>query len=318
MGMLQEAQVLRARVCELEEQCSKHNLPISLLRAPEATAIDTKLIAVDEEGQNNAADLSQVVAARVSTLRRQAPQRVAHLHSLRQREEQLCAALMAHGVVPTEPTAAEAAPSSVSPTRILRALSALSEAVAAAQTQAGLRNPTGVHSLGRARVHCLGRAAQNSGRPATIPVTVFSDGLMLFRGPFRAYDSEAGASFVGAVLDGRLPYELKQAYPDGATFQLFDQSSSTHARAASAAAAKGGGPVQIADVQAGLGMLAPQDAQSLLARLPQSVVRDGHILPVRSELVELIGAPAAAPTPAMSTGEQEELRQARLRRFGAV
>jgi hypothetical protein len=141
---------------------------------------------------------------------------------------------------------------------------------------------------------------------------------MLFRGPFRPYDREAAASFVSAVLAGQLPYELKQAYPDGVTFELFDQSTCTHATAASAAAAKAGGPIQIADIKAGLGMLAPQDAPSLLARLPQSVVRDGRIVPVCSELAELVvGAPAPASTPAMSIGEQEKLREARLRRFGA-
>lgn len=309
-GMLQEAQVLRARICKLEEQCSEHNLPICLLGAAEATATDTKPIAVDEDQHSDAADLSKVVAARVGMLRRQAPQRVAHLHSLRQREEELSAALAAQGIVLPRSSAFETDPCDVSPTRLLRALSALSEAVALAQTNAGVRNPTGVHGLGR--------AAESGRQSPAIPVTVFSDGLMLFRGPFRAYNSEAAASFVGAVLTGQLPYELKQAYPDGVTFELFDNSSCTHARAVAAAAVKAGAPVEIADVTAGLGMLAPQDARSLLARLPQSVVRDGNILPVRSEVAELVCSSATACPQPVSTDEQEKLRRARLRRFGAA
>jgi hypothetical protein len=46
-----------------------------------------------------------------------------------------------------------------------------------------------------------------------VPCSVFSDGLMLRRGPFRPW-SEA-APFVREAMAGYLPYELKQARPDG-------------------------------------------------------------------------------------------------------
>ena len=45
-----------------------------------------------------------------------------------------------------------------------------------------------------------------------MPCSVFSDGLMLRRGPFRPW-SEA-APFVREAMAGYLPYELKQARPD--------------------------------------------------------------------------------------------------------
>ena len=53
----------------------------------------------------------------------------------------------------------------------------------------------------------------SSAQSARVPCSVFSDGLMLRRGPFRPW-SEA-APFVREAMAGYLPYELKQARPDG-------------------------------------------------------------------------------------------------------
>ena len=53
----------------------------------------------------------------------------------------------------------------------------------------------------------------SSAQRARVPCSVFSDGLMLRRGPFRPW-SEA-APFVREAMAGYLPYELKQARPDG-------------------------------------------------------------------------------------------------------
>ena len=52
----------------------------------------------------------------------------------------------------------------------------------------------------------------SSAQRARVPCSVFSDGLMLRRGPFRPW-SEA-APFVREAMAGYLPYELKQARPD--------------------------------------------------------------------------------------------------------
>ena len=307
----QQLEALRARVGALEAQCAAASLPIGMLEAPRSTASQPRAVAVESKRGADGTDLSSVIAKRLEALRGQAPQRAADVASMGRREQELLALVRAEGIAPAD--AASSGPSSMDPSKLLRALSALSDAVARVQTDAGIRNPAGVRGVG---------AATTRGAPSAIPVTVFSDGLMLFRGPFRAYENAAASSFATAVLGGQIPYELKQAYPNGVTFRLFDQCASTYAQAAASAAAKGGGPVQLGDLEGGHGMLAPQDAQRLLGRLPQSVLRDGALVPVRAEVAALIGAPVpgapgSAAAPARSASEQEALRNARLRRFDA-
>ncbi|KAA0147468.1 hypothetical protein FNF29_07314 [Cafeteria roenbergensis] len=73
----------------------------------------------------------------------------------------------------------------------------------------------------------------------SVPLTVWKDGLMLWRGPFRPVASEEAQAFLRDVLDGFFPSELKERYADGVLFKLIDKSSLTFAedKAASGGAA---------------------------------------------------------------------------------
>ena len=70
------------------------------------------------------------------------------------------------------------------------------------------------------------------------------------------------------------------------------------------------GVVGLDDVKRGATMLAPQPPQRLLERLPEAVVRDGRLVPVRAEVAELLGR--ATDGPAV---DADAVRAARLRRF---
>jgi len=193
------------------------------------------------------------------------------------------------------------------PARLLCMLRRINEAVGAAEPGTAPLAP-GAQGLGR--VHGLG-AASASAQRACVPCSVFSDGVMMHRGPFRPY-AEA-APFVREVMAGYLPYELKQRHPDGVLFEpLLDFCHATYAEAsASAVAARGGGVMDLQALHAGGDLLVPQG--QLLERLPKSVLRNGAVVPVRDEIAALIGgrgAEAGAPAP-----DAEAVRAARLRRF---
>ena len=147
---------------------------------------------------------------------------------------------------------------------------------------------------------------RDGGTLTCVPITVFSDGVLLFRGPFRPWsDAEA---LVRDVAAGYCPLELRQRHPDGVSFEIMDCADRTHAQSAADAAARG--VVGIDDVKRGATMLAPQPPQRLLERLPAAVVRDGRVVPVRAEVAELLGR--ATDGPAV---DADAVRAARLRRF---
>ena len=151
--------------------------------------------------------------------------------------------------------------------------------------------------------------------------------------------------FARQVMAGHVPHELAMRFPDGRFgFELHDCSDASHSEAQALAAAKsraadaakqGGGTGAcigtLDDVMDGAAaLLAPQSADQLLGRLPQSVVRDGNLVPVRAELAEMLGRQAptaavpsrraeaqAAHAGAADGADLRALRAARLRRFEA-
>ena len=186
----------------------------------------------------------------------------------------------------------------------------------------------GASSARHGAVHSL-----RNGRAPKVPLTVFADGFMLYRGPFRPFGTEQASGFAEQVMAGFLPHELQQRHPTGFELELHDCTSETHARmlaAAHARAAAARGIAGLADLDAVYALLAPQSAEQLVRQLPESVVRDGTVLPIRSEVAALLGAAhLGAPTakgkavvPGRGGSQQgaahdaEAVREARLRRFG--
>ena len=57
-----------------------------------------------------------------------------------------------------------------------------------------------------------------------VPVAVFRDGLMLWRGPFRSFEEdETAKTFVRDCTNGYFPSELRKRWPDGVHFQITDK-----------------------------------------------------------------------------------------------
>jgi hypothetical protein len=160
---------------------------------------------------------------------------------------------------------------------MLRGLSALALDAAAA---AGCASPpAGVHVLGRG-----GAAAQPRAGLATVPVTFFADGFMLYAGPPRRYGSEEARRFLDAVLLGLLPFELKARHADGRVrFEIRDQRAHTLDERARARPAGARGAATVGGVDG------PLDGARFVARLPATVVTaGGRLIPIRAEVLKVL------------------------------
>ena len=272
-------------------------------------------------GGTSANDLSEATARRAGVLRRQLPVAKAQLESATRECEQLDEMLRASGLSADalrddndgggEEEASQR--SHPHPTALLHQLRILDRAArAAASSTASTAAPRAVHGL-------------STSAPPLIPLTVFADGFMLYRGPFRPFGERAADVFAQQVMAGMVPNELQDRHPDGLGFELHDKCDTTHAAAlaaatsqAAAARAPGGAArvTSLGDMPRGAdALLAPTNPEQLLQRLPSNVLRDGNMLPVRDEIAELLGrrankGAAAAPVDA------DAVRAARLRRFG--
>ena len=67
-------------------------------------------------------------------------------------------------------------------------------------------------------------AHQLEKRPS-VPITLYKDGFLIFRGPFRTWLEEDSEIFLSDILDGYFPNEFKDSHPEGVIFDINDMSS---------------------------------------------------------------------------------------------
>lgn len=103
----------------------------------------------------------------------------------------------------------------------------------------------------------------------SMSVTVYSDGIMIRRGPFRNLNSASHASFVRDVMDGFFPSEFREEFPDGVMFHLIDKHSTAF--------------VGSRDQTEG-----SLSREQFLGKVHKTVLKDGSILSVRQDLANFI------------------------------
>lgn len=57
----------------------------------------------------------------------------------------------------------------------------------------------------------------------SIKLTLYSNGISLYNGPFRSFEDSITKKFCIDVMDGYFPSELQDKYPDGVAFELIDK-----------------------------------------------------------------------------------------------
>lgn len=129
------------------------------------------------------------------------------------------------------------------------------------------------------------RLAHADQRYEHIPVTIYKNGLMIKRGPFRELGSDSYNSFVGDVLDGYFPSEFRGDNPDGVILKVTDRRTETFQ------------------------MNTSSDDHTLssaqfLNRLPKTVLKDGNIIPVRDDIADRFGFKASPHDSAGMAGKK--------------
>nr|CAD7406887.1 unnamed protein product [Timema poppensis] len=64
--------------------------------------------------------------------------------------------------------------------------------------------------------------------PISLPLTIYSNGIVLKSEPFRSYMEPSTQIFVADILDGFFPTELQAQYPEGVSFKVIDKRSVTY------------------------------------------------------------------------------------------
>lgn len=153
-----------------------------------------------------------------------------------------------------------------------------------------------------------------------IPLRLFSNGIMLFEGPFRPFEDAETLACIQDLTEGYFPSELQQRYPDGVPFELFDFRAQPYS-AAMAKSFQGTGhtlggdhkpsrlvPGQAAPRKSGAhggnirtirdtasGAVPTSSAEAFLNRLPKNVIRGGKIIDIRGGIAEALNGPDAGP-----------------------
>jgi hypothetical protein len=99
-----------------------------------------------------------------------------------------------------------------------------------------------------------------------INVTIYSNGIMVKRGPFRPINSDSYNSFVCDIIDGYFPSEFRNEAPEGVILKLQDKRSEAYSADGTSSSR------------------AAMKESHFLNRLPKTIVRDGHIISVRGDI----------------------------------
>lgn len=168
-----------------------------------------------------------------------------------------------------------------------------------------------------------------------VKLTLFANGFMLRRGPFRLYDTDEAQAFFKDVLDGYFPFEMREHHPNGVVFDLVNKPGEQHtAGAGGESDARGDMPgkgrrLQDGPTAAGLaahggthiavdapgqggrfaastpGVTAgggggggdTMSADALVKALPPSVVRNGKVIAVRDGVAAMLRGALASDRP---------------------
>ncbi|KXJ06139.1 UBX domain-containing protein 11 isoform X2 [Exaiptasia diaphana] len=140
--------------------------------------------------------------------------------------------------------------------------------------------------------------------PDPVPLTLFSNGIFMFGGPFRPYTDPTTQQCIQDIMDGYFPSELQSRFPDGVPFDVSDKREIAYQDRRTEILFPGEGQSLLKD--------SPDDretgkvtsevpgpkssVENFLSRLPQSVVKAGKIIDVRSGIEQTIKGSDGQPS----------------------
>ena len=167
-------------------------------------------------------------------------------------------------------------------------------------------------------------------QPTPIPLTLYSNGLLMFEGPFRPYSEPQTLQMIKDFEDGYFPSELQARYPKGMPVKVKDLREKVYSDKRTRASFPGSGnklsdaAKELAEIR-GTGTPSEEDATAdkgentdfpqnqsvdrFLNKLPANVIRDGKIIDIRSSVGAIIGATNTENTASVEVAETAVVKQ---------
>lgn len=129
-----------------------------------------------------------------------------------------------------------------------------------------------------------------------VPLYLYSNGILMFDGPFRPYSDPMTQQCMQDIMDGFFPSELQIRYPDGVPLEVQDKRDVVFEDKRTALLFPGTGQSLIGDEDSSKTLKVEtkppgqrqQSVDQFLSRLPQSVIKEGKIIDVRSGVANVI------------------------------
>jgi len=113
-----------------------------------------------------------------------------------------------------------------------------------------------------------------------LPIAFFKDGMIIKGFPFYKYSAREAQQILEDILEGYYPSILKQKYPDGTFFKLFNKLDTEYKNAATKNFMMDFGGLEEKDI-------VPESREDLLNRLPKQIIsKNGKIIPIRDEVAK--------------------------------
>ncbi|CAD8080874.1 unnamed protein product [Paramecium primaurelia] len=110
-----------------------------------------------------------------------------------------------------------------------------------------------------------------------LPIGFYKNGIAMKGYKFFSYGSNDAYQILADILEGYFPYQLKQQYPNGTPLKLIDKTEEVYE--AKADDKKQCGYEDLAEKQ-----LKPMKKEEFLEQLPECVIKNGKIIPIRSDI----------------------------------
>ncbi|XP_076016799.1 UBX domain-containing protein 11 isoform X2 [Genypterus blacodes] len=120
-----------------------------------------------------------------------------------------------------------------------------------------------------------------------IPLRLFSNGIVLFDGPFRSYKEPSTQQCMQDLMDGYFPSELQQRFPDGVPFKVHDERNEEYiARPPWERFPGQGRAIHGLSSKELPGRRLTMD--QFLKRLPKVVIKAGRVIDIREPVKEIL------------------------------
>eukprot|EP00051_Salpingoeca_urceolata_P019275 m.279693 g.279693 ORF g.279693 m.279693 type:complete len:513 (+) comp19389_c0_seq28:93-1631(+) len=136
-----------------------------------------------------------------------------------------------------------------------------------------------------------------------IPMALYSNGFVMFAGPFRSYEDPTAKMCVRDLTEGYFPIELKERYPNGIPIEVTDMRNQKYLpqqQFPGVGYSLGGAhrPSRLVETPYGQQYAAGSSANTdlLLSKLPLSVIRQGKVVDIRSSVAAAISSPTHKKT----------------------